>query len=92
LFISGFEISNGYSELNDAVRQEELLQEQVKKRKKGDEEAHPMDEDFVRALEYGMTPTGGLGVGIDRMVILLTDSKTIRDVIAFPTMRPENKD
>ena len=91
-YANGMELSNAYSELNDAAKQEELLLEQVKKRKLGNEEAHLMDNDFIRALEYGMAPAGGLGIGIDRMVILLTDSKTIKDVIAFPTMREEKKD
>ena len=88
-FINGWEIGNAYSELNDPIIQENLFREQEEKGRGGDEEHHPMDEDYVNALEIGMTPTGGLGLGIDRMTILLTNAVSIRDVILFPTMRPQ---
>src|SRR3989344_6105682 len=89
-FINGWEMGNAYSELNNALIQRKLLEEQASQLKKGNEEANPMDEDFVRSLEIGMPPTGGLGLGIDRMVMLFTNSQSIRDVIFFPFMRPEN--
>lgn len=88
-FINGWEIGNAYSELNDPIKQRELLEEQAEQLRSGEEEAHPMDEEFVQAIECGMPPTGGLGLGIDRMVMLLTNSASIRDVILFPTMRVE---
>ncbi|MGA7424172.1 MAG: amino acid--tRNA ligase-related protein, partial [Candidatus Sulfotelmatobacter sp.] len=89
IFAGQMEISNGFSELNDPEDQRRRFEAQLTERERGDLEAHQMDEDYIRALSYGMPPAGGVGVGVDRLAMLLTDSHTIRDVILFPLLRPE---
>jgi lysyl-tRNA synthetase class 2 len=89
LYIAGMEIANAYSELNDPAEQKARFEEQLRARDRGDDEAHEMDSDYVRALSYGMPPTAGEGIGIDRLTMVLTNSQSIRDVILFPLLRPE---
>jgi len=89
IFAAGMEIGNAFTELNDPQEQRRRFEMQLSMRERGDEEAHQMDEDYVRALAYGMPPTAGEGIGIDRLTMILTGSRTIRDVILFPLLRPE---
>jgi lysyl-tRNA synthetase class 2 len=89
IYVAGMEIGNAYTELNDPQEQRRRFEMQIAMRERGDEEAHQMDEDFIRALSYGMPPTAGEGIGIDRLTMILTGSRTIRDVILFPLLRPE---
>jgi len=90
-YINGWEIANAFSELNDPIDQYQRFKDQQAQLESGDDEAHPMDQDFVEALEVGLPPTGGLGIGIDRVIMLVTDAQSIRDIILFPTMKPQEK-
>ena len=87
VYAAGFELSNAYTELNDPIEQRRRFEHQLEQKRRGDADAHAMDEDYIRALEYGLPPTAGEGVGIDRLVMVLTNSPSIRDVILFPQMR-----
>ena len=91
LFIQGEEVANAFSELNDPSDQRERFAEQLRQRKEGDEETQLLDEDFVQALEYGMPPAGGIGIGIDRLTMVLLRIESIREVILFPVLKPEAK-
>ena len=88
-YLAGMEIGNAFSELNDPDEQRRRLEEQVRAQREGDSEAHPLDEDYLAALEYGLPPTGGLGIGVDRLVMILADAPSLREVILFPHLRPE---